>query len=103
MAFVEKRMKVLIENATITRVLKDDVLTSYRIAPNTGYMLHDKMRDVEELDERGIPTGNVTQGYTDVQCSCAADYDFENTKEINGNTAYGEREFFAIKVEEGIE
>lgn len=100
MDFTEKQIESLIKNTTMIGCFKDDVLSSYRIKPNLGYVLHDKMRDVEELDERDVPTGEIIRGYTSIECGCGADYEFENTKEIDGRTAYGEREFFAIKEED---
>lgn len=95
MDFIEKQIESLIENTTMIGCFKGDALSSYRIKPNEGFVLHDKMRDVEELDERDVPTGEIIRGYTSIECGCAADYDFGNVKEINGRTAYGVREFFA--------
>ena len=99
MDFTEKQIKSLIENTTMIGCFKGDVLSSYRIKPNEGFVLHDKIRDVEELDERDTPTGEIIRGYTSIECGCGADYDFGNTKIIEGHTAYGEREFFAKLIE----
>ena len=81
-------------NTTITQRASG----SYKIAPNEGYVLHDKNRDVEVVDETTrLPTGEILLGYVPypTHCGVTATYDFDNTTVIDGYTAYGNREFFA--------
>ena len=93
--------RTLIPNTTMEKMLRDGVsLAAYKITVNEGYVLHDKVLDSIEMDEFCVPTGRIILGYYPASRTCPAGYDFENTKEIDGHTAYGEREFFAIKVED---
>lgn len=73
-------------------------ITGYRVAPNEGYVLHDKNLDTEVMDEETMmPTGEVRLGYRSYPLFCGVqpNYDFDNTKIMDGYTAYGNREFFA--------
>lgn len=93
--------QTLIPNTTMTKSLMDGVHQSYQIAPSEGYVLHDKILDVEGFDpDTMMPTGEVTLGYYPIARSIGANYDFDNTTIIDGYTAYGEREFFARPINE---
>jgi len=81
-------------NATITQLSSG----GFRVRANEGYVLHDKNRNIEVMDETTMmPTGEILLGYLPYPAACVvpASYDFENTKVIDGYTAYGSREFFA--------
>lgn len=95
---------VSIPNAT---VVLNDTGTNYRITPNAGYVLHDKIYDTileEEVEnpETGemewVETG-VVLGYRTTTASVSVrTYDFTpfTMQDENGNdvTAYGAREFY---------
>lgn len=66
----------------------------YYITPNEGYILHDNTGEYEELD------GTYTYQFATGECTCGRLYDFDNTTTVLGYTAYGEREFFAMPVDE---
>lgn len=73
-------------------------INGYRVAPAEGYVLHDKNLDTEVMDEETMmPTGEILLGYRPYPlfCGVTPNYDFDNTKIIDGQTAYGSREFFA--------
>ena len=96
MLIYEVMEQPLIPNTTMTRKLNNGALIAYDIAPNEGYVLHDKLLDEETVDlETFEPTGEVKLGYYPIARSIGANYDFDNTTTIDGCTAYGEREFFA--------
>lgn len=91
---------IKIDNVTITENIINGVHRGYNIKPNDGYVLHDKNYDEEVFDRRGKPTGEIKLGYCSQSCGCGINYDFSITKEIEGHTAFGEREFFARPEEE---
>lgn len=89
-----------IPNTTITPIYNNsNVLTAYRITPNEGYVLHDRVADWYDYDDDGNFIGISKMRYSVGSCSCDKDYDFSTrtVTDENGNTftAYGEREFFA--------
>ena len=84
----------LIPNTTMVKRFADGVLKAYKITPNEGYVLHDNVGEYEELD------GTYIYQFASYMCSCGANYDFDNTSTVLGYTAYGEREFFAMPVDE---
>ena len=79
-------MDINIPNVTITEKYYNGVLRGYDIAPDDGYVLHDKELDAPAIDEYGEPTGETALGYTTGSCSCGANYDF----------AANPREFYAV-------
>ena len=86
-----------IPNATITERIVNGKLLGYRITPNEGYVLHDKARDTDIIDEATLmPTGEILLGYIahPTYCTVQAAYNFSDTVVIDGYTAYGSREFF---------
>ena len=61
----------------------------YWIKPNMGYKLHEKDRDVEDIDpETGNPI--LIFGFNENISTCSINYDFENN----------EREFYTIPIDE---
>ena len=83
-----------IPNTTIT-----ESKYGYNIAPIEGYVLHNSTRDWED---ENLDTGEKTfyRGYSKSSSGVGLDYDFENTTEIDGYTAYGVNEIFARPAEE---
>ena len=73
----------------------------YIIEPNEGYVLHHSSRDWSEQD---IETGEITlyRGYSKSSCSVPLNYNFDETIEIEGCTAYGKFEIFAIPEDEEL-
>ena len=72
---------------------------AYDIAPIEGYVLHNSNRDVYDTDmETGEET--FTRGYSTSSSGVGLNYDFDNTKDIDGYTAYGMFEIFARPAEE---
>ena len=71
----------------------------YDIAPIEGYVLHNSSRDYEEPN---FETGEATfyRGYSKSSSGVGLNYDFNNTKIIDGHTAYGEDEIFAVPIDE---
>lgn len=66
-----------IANTTVEKVFRDEVHKQYRIAPNEGYVLHDKGYDEEIIDPITLmPTGEIKLGYRTTKATCAASYDF---------------------------
>lgn len=72
---------------------------SYDIAPIEGYVLHNSNRDVYD---RNMETGEetFTRGYSKSSSGVGLNYDFENTKDIDGYVAYGMFEIFARPIDE---
>lgn len=100
MESVYENMTPLIPNTTMQKVLVDGVLRGYTIAPNGGYVLHDKAGGYEDP-----MTGEYHATFSISDCSCGANYDFTPVQasyvDRNGNTvsitAYGaERMFYAV-------
>ena len=71
----------------------------YMIEPIEGYVLHNSNRDVYDTNlETGEET--FTRGYSTSSSGVGFNYDFDNTKDIDGYTAYGMFEIFARPAEE---
>lgn len=71
----------------------------YMIEPIEGFVLHNSNRDVIDTDmETGEET--FTRGYSTSSSGVGLNYDFDNTKDIDGYTAYGRFEIFARPAEE---
>ena len=83
--------------------------SALKIAPNTGYILHNKDLDYTDvLSEYDEESGAITEkeifkrGYTGRYSVYGANYDFSETEiDVDGEkvTAYGEREFFTLSVD----
>lgn len=72
-----------IENTTIKKALNNGVLSSYRITPNSGYVLHDKGMDEPIYDDEGNETGEVVLGFRTSTAGVGANYDWtENPREF---------------------
>lgn len=88
----------LIPNTTMKKTLRDGVHTNYRIQPNEGYVIHDKARDMVDLDPDTMEE-TLKRGYTTTYASCGANYAFTPVTIADENgvtfTAYGSREFAA--------
>lgn len=85
-----------IENTTIEEVKDNDgTLLVYEVIPNEGFLLHNNVNDYTELD---TDTGKETLhfGFSSAPSTVPLDYDFDNTTEIEGFTAYGSKEIFAV-------
>lgn len=66
-----------IENVTVTKVFSDGVHKIYRLKAVDGYVLHDNRYDYYAFDEEsGMPSTEVTLGYTGGTVSANARYDF---------------------------
>lgn len=62
MAYID--VNAIIENTSMKASYRENgTLIDYRIYPNEGYLLHDKFTDFEVYDERGMPTGEIKQGF----------------------------------------
>lgn len=84
----------IIPNTTMEKGMLNGVHKVYRITPNEGYVLHDKVADEETLE------GGIIRRYGVGSASCGANYDFTPlfVTDEHGNTftAYGaQREFYA--------
>ena len=92
----------LVPNTTMRKYINSNgVFTAYRIEPIEGYVLHDKLLDCDEFIEgTNETTGVVFLRYSTAEVSAEVNYNWENTTTIDGYTAYGAREFFAITQEE---
>jgi len=69
----------------------------FEISPIEGYETHHVARCWEDVN---LETGEKTfvHGFSTAPCTVPLDYDFDNTKEIDGHIAYGEKEIFAREV-----
>ena len=74
----------LIANTIMVKVLYNGVHRVYRITPAEGYVLHDAALDYTDID------GNWYLGYSSIEVSCGAAYDFEAN----------ERGFYTLPVSE---
>ena len=85
-----------IENTTIEEVKDNDgTLLVYEVTPNEGFLLHNNVNDYTEPDaETGAEILHL--GFSSASSTVPLDYDFDNTKKIDGYTAYGSKEVFAI-------
>jgi len=82
----EDVIPTIIENTAMQLRKKDGVATTYYITPVSGYVIHDKASDWEDVDP---DTGDVIEvhlGYCRGTVSCGANYDF----------AANPREFYAV-------
>lgn len=74
------------ENITITEMHNTITgeLVGYELTPNTGYLIHDKALDYDELDpDTLMPTGTVIKGYSRGSKAVTPNYDFvANPKEF---------------------
>ena len=86
------------ENGTVTKVFLDGVHGTYQVAPNAGYVLHDKARDYADIDPDTMEE-TPKLGYTTGYATCGANYAFTPVIVTDENgvafTAYGSREFAA--------
>ena len=94
MAIVYTDITPIIPNTTMQKMTVNGVDRQYKISPISGYVLHGKTRDWIDVDPE---TGEETfyRGYGRGDSTVAISYDFDNTIEIEGYTAYGAREIFA--------
>ena len=78
-----------IANTTMQEKLRDGVLYMYALKAETGYVLHDKAGDWDDMDENG----NITMklAFYRGECTCLATYDF----------VANPREFYAV-VEDSV-
>ena len=99
MAYID--IDTLIPNTTMRKfVSNDNVDLFYEITVADGYVLHSKSRDWKETDpETDEETLHRGYGHT---MTTAISYDFDNTKEIDGYIAYGEKEIFAREIAKNI-
>lgn len=83
-----------IPNTTITETER-----GYNIATIEGYVLHNSTRDWKD---ENLETGEKTfyRGYSKSPSGVGLNYDFDNTTEIDGYTAYGTNEIFARPIKE---
>lgn len=88
----------IVPNTTMQKMTADGVDKQYVITPIDGYELHNSSRDWEEENPE---TGEKTfvRGYTRSYSTVGIDYDFDNTKEVDGHIAYGEKEIFAREIQ----
>lgn len=100
----------LIPNTTMVKRFLDGVFKIYRISPNDGYVLHNKIADEEVIDPDTLePTGETIPRFCTGMCSVRFDYDFntvtsgtytytdENGDEQSVNvTKIGANEFYTL-------
>ena len=94
MAITYTDVEPIIPNTTMQKMGVNGVDRQYKITPVSGYVMHSNTRDwVDENLETGETTfyRGYTRGYSTVQIT----YDFDNTTEIEGYTAYGRYGIFA--------
>ena len=93
-----KDIESKIPNTTMRKILNNDgVDLCIEITPIEGYETHHCARCWEdENPETGEKT--FVHGYSTASCTVPLDYDFENTKEVDGHIAYGEKEIFAREI-----
>lgn len=84
-------------NIPNTKIIKNEY--GYSIEPVEGYVLHNSNRDWED---ENLETGEKTfyRGYSNSSSGVGLNYDFDNTKDIDGYAAYGKFEIFARPIEE---
>ena len=90
---------IAIPNTTIEELKNDSGETVlYKLTPNEGYLLHNKSNDYTEPDAE---TGEETLhfGFSSAPSTVPADYDFDNTAEIDGHAAYGNKQIFATLID----
>lgn len=66
----------LIENTTMSLSFIDGTPSSYSITPISGYVIHDKAADFEDVDPDTGEVLAVNLGYKRGTVSCGARYDF---------------------------
>ena len=82
----EEETPSLIENTTMVKGMVDGIHSNYQITPVSGYVIHDKAADWEDVDP---DTGDVLATHLGYKCgtvSCGANYDF----------VANPREFYAV-------
>lgn len=82
MAIVMEPMETLFENTTMYKRIDSatNTLSSYRIYPNEGYVLHSTSYDIEVFDEETMePTGEILPGFIPYPAfvQVGYNYDFE--------------------------
>lgn len=103
MGYYEPLEPTLVPNTTMKKWFNDDgIFQVYRTEPNEGYVLHVKGLDhYSEYDEEtGEGVGDPILGYRTSASSTGYNYDWQNTKIIDGYTAYGRSEYFARPIGE---
>lgn len=94
-----KDIETLIPNTNMRILINNDgVELCIEITPKSGYETHHADRCWEEENPE---TGEKTfvHGYSTAPCTVPLNYDFENTKEVDGHIAYGDKEIFARPIE----
>lgn len=71
----EPATDIVLENITVQRKYVDGVLSSYRLTPNEGYVLHNPELDVTSFDP--ITGEEITEQYYYRQANIAARYAVE--------------------------
>ena len=95
-------IETLIPNTIMRKIVnKDGMELCIEINPIEGYETHHADRCWEEENpETGAKT--FVHGYSTSPCTVPLDYDFGNTSETDGHTAYGEKEIFARVVRDNV-
>ncbi len=85
----------VIPNTTMQKIVNNsNVELQYVIKPISGYVIHSKTRDWTDTDP--VTGAEIFyRGYGRSSMSVAINYDFNSTTEIDGYTAYGNKEIFA--------
>jgi hypothetical protein len=101
--YMNKDIETLIPNTTMRKLANaEGVAVCFEITPIEGYETHHCARCYED---ENMETGEKTfvHGYSTAPCTVPLDYDFGNTKEVDGHIAYGDKEIFARTITEGSE
>ena len=78
MNFKYEDIETKIANASMQKVVSEDGKFTYRITPNKGFVLHDKLYDESLMDEvTAEETGKVILGFRKSTAIESSDYDFE--------------------------
>lgn len=96
---MNKDIETLIPNTTMRKLTNaEGVEVCFEITPIEGYETHHHARCYED---ENMETGEKTfvHGYSTAPCTVPLNYDFDNTKEVDGHIAYGEKEIFARPIE----
>ena len=118
MAYTYESMETIVPNAIMRKAYNDGVFRSYRIKPDSGYVMHDSSYDDYEsrpvLDEFGdfvydeygmVVTEEVlVLGYRPTEASVGWNYDWTPVEMLDeaGNTvtAYGRYQFYCKPIDE---
>lgn len=76
----------LIEHTTMSLSFRDGTPSTYSITPVSGYVIHDKASDWEDVDPDTGEVIELHRGYCRGTVSCGANYDFTANP----------REFYAV-------